>query len=88
MKLREVNIVPKTTLLDYGVQTQVCQPKIQFFYYCDARMYSVQFSSAQSLSCPTLCHPMNRRTRGLPAHSDVLHIAFSSKAVAGWGQVA
>lgn len=31
MKLTEVNIVPETTLLDYGVQTQVCQPKIQSF---------------------------------------------------------
>ena len=30
-------------------------------------LYSVQFSSV-SQSCPTLCHPMNRSTPGLPVH--------------------
>ena len=29
--------------------------------------YSVQFSSVAQ-SCPTLCHPMNRSTPGLPVH--------------------
>ena len=29
---------------------------------------SVQFSSVQSQSCLTLCHPMNRSTPGLPVH--------------------
>ena len=30
-------------------------------------VFSVQFSSAAQ-SCPTLCHPMNRSTPGLPVH--------------------
>ena len=32
---------------------------------------SVQFSSAAQ-SCPTLCHPMNRSTPGLPVHHQLL----------------
>ena len=30
-------------------------------------LFSVQFSSVAQ-SCPTLCHPMNHSTRGLPVH--------------------
>ena len=29
---------------------------------------TIQFSSVWSLSCPTLCNPMNRSTPGLPVH--------------------
>ena len=32
----------------------------------------VQFSSVQSLSCLTLCDPMNRSTPGLPVHHQLL----------------
>ena len=32
--------------------------------------YSVQFSSVAQL-CPTLCHPMNRSTPGLPDHQQL-----------------
>ena len=31
-------------------------------------MVRSQFSSVQSLSCPTLCNPMNLSTPGLPVH--------------------
>ena len=33
---------------------------------------SPQFSSVQSLSCLTLCNPMNRSTPGLPVHCQLL----------------
>ena len=33
---------------------------------------SVQFSSVQSLSCLTLCDPMNSSTPGLPVHHQLL----------------
>ena len=33
--------------------------------------YSFQFSSVTQ-SCPTLCHPMNRSTPGLPVHHQLL----------------
>ena len=32
----------------------------------------IYFSSVQSLSCPTLCDPMNRSTPGLPVHHQLL----------------
>ena len=32
------------------------------------RIYNGTFSSVQSLSCPTLCDPMNRSTPGLPVY--------------------
>ena len=35
------------------------------------RMGSVQFNSVAQ-SCPTLCHPMNRSTPGLPVHHQLL----------------
>ena len=31
-------------------------------------LYIVQFSSVQSLSRPTFCHPMDYRTPGFPVH--------------------
>ena len=71
-------------MLDYGVQTEVCQSKIQFFYYCDTVMYSVQFSLSvlsDSLQPHELQHPRP------PCPYDVLHIVFSSRAVEGWGQM-
>ena len=45
---------------------------VLFRFYCILRIhfqiyYSVQFSSV-TLSCPTLCDPMNRSTPGLPVH--------------------
>ena len=39
----------------------------EHFNQCRQFYYTVQFSSV-SQSCPTLCDPMNRSTRGLPVH--------------------
>ena len=35
-------------------------------------LYSVQFSSSVTQSCPTLCNPMNHSTPGLPVHHQLL----------------
>ena len=46
--------------------TQGSNPQTHFFCIC-MNISSVQFSSVAQ-SCPTLCHPMNRSTPGLPVH--------------------
>ena len=38
-----------------------------FALYIEVLLFSVQFSSGTKL-CPTLCHPMNHSTPGLPVH--------------------
>ena len=48
-------------------------------------IYSVQFSSVAQ-SCPTLCHPMNHSTLGLPVHHQLpelteTHIHWVSDAI-------
>ena len=49
-------------------------------------IYSIQFSSIQSLSCVRLCDPMNRSTPGLPVHHQLpkftqIHIHRVSDAI-------
>ena len=41
---------------------------------------SVQFSSV-SQSCPTLCNPMNRSTRGLPVHHQASRSSFKLTSI-------
>ena len=42
-----------------------------FFHLHWSQTGSIQFSSVAQ-SCPTLCHPMNRSTPGLPVHEQLL----------------
>ena len=39
--------------------------------------HMIQFSSVQSLSCPTLCDPINCSTPGLPVHHQLLEFTHT-----------
>ena len=51
----------------YGNLGFLLYPLVIFFSFLQWLYYIIQFSSAAQ-SCPTLCDPMNRSTRGLPVH--------------------
>ena len=56
------------------------------FFFPSVSFYSLQFSSVQSLSCLTLCNPMDCSTPGLPVHhqlpeSTQTHVHWVSDAI-------
>ena len=66
---------------------------LKYFQPLNSYGHSISSSSSVTQSCPTLCHPMNRSTPGLPVHHQLpefsnscpwsrwCHLAISSSAV-------
>ena len=66
-----IRYTPPSWLVDTFQDSEALQ-MLYFGYLYRGFIPSVQFSSVQSASCPTLCNPMNCSMPGLPVHHQLL----------------